>query len=215
MTGGHRLPAGVTGDRRVRPSLVVNDPDVSASQPGPALAASAMNALGHAFEALYAPRANPLAELAALRAAALIAAGVGAGDPDRPAVGLGALLAGWAMDTTGFAVHHVLCQSVVRRSGASHAGVNAVLLPHVVRLMAPRAPREVALFAEALGAGSEPGAEVARLAGRAGATRLEELGVDGAALDGALADALRRPELADTPDAPGEDELRSLLEAAR
>ena len=34
-----------------------------------------MNALAHAMEALYTPIANPVAELAALRAATLIAAG--------------------------------------------------------------------------------------------------------------------------------------------
>ncbi len=69
MTGFHRTPAGVEGARLVRPVLVVADPGLMASKPGPSLAATAMNALAHALEALYTPMANPMAELAALRAA--------------------------------------------------------------------------------------------------------------------------------------------------
>ena len=57
----------------VRPSLVVADPLLMASQPATELAASAMNALAHGMEALYTPLANPVAERAALRGAELIA----------------------------------------------------------------------------------------------------------------------------------------------
>ena len=61
----------------MRPALVIADPALMASQPMPDLAASAMNALAHAVEALYTPLANPVAEMAALRAAELIAEGLG------------------------------------------------------------------------------------------------------------------------------------------
>ena len=57
----------------MRPSLVIADPELMASAPLPRLAASAMNALAHAMEALYTPLANPVTSLAALRAAELIA----------------------------------------------------------------------------------------------------------------------------------------------
>ncbi|MFN2616536.1 MAG: iron-containing alcohol dehydrogenase, partial [Thermoleophilaceae bacterium] len=53
MTRFHRTPAGVEGAGLVRPSLVVADPPLMASQPGPQRAASAMNALAHAMESLY------------------------------------------------------------------------------------------------------------------------------------------------------------------
>ena len=88
-----------------------------ASQPMPDLAASAMNALAHAIEALYTPLANPVAELAALRAAALIARGLDRSGPDRTALALGALLAGYASGVAGFAVHHAVCQTIVRVAG--------------------------------------------------------------------------------------------------
>jgi alcohol dehydrogenase class IV len=70
----------------VRPSLVIADPRLMASQPVPELWASAMNALAHGMEALYTPLANPVAEAAALRGAQAIAA---------QDVALGALLCGW------------------------------------------------------------------------------------------------------------------------
>ena len=53
-----------------------------------------MNALAHALEALYTPLANPVCELAALRAATLIARGLEA--DERSELALGALLAGYA-----------------------------------------------------------------------------------------------------------------------
>ena len=98
----------------MRPALVVADPGLMASAPVPRLAATAMNALAHAMEALYTPLANPVAELAALRAAELLATGVPRDPPDSEALALGALLAGYASGSTGIAVHHAICQTIVR-----------------------------------------------------------------------------------------------------
>ena len=111
MTGFHRTPAGVEGARLVRPVLVVADPGLMASQPGPSLAATAMNALAHALEALYTPMANPMAELAALRAATLLAAGVTTDPPGAEDLALGAILAGYAAGSAGIAVHHAVSQT--------------------------------------------------------------------------------------------------------
>ena len=136
LTPFHRTPKGVEGARLVRPSLVVADPALMASQPPPALAASAMNALAHGMESLYTPFANPVAELSALRGAALIAAGLSAEPLERDDVALGALLAGYASASTGIALHHAVCQTLVRTAGSPHAETNAVMLPHSARLMA-------------------------------------------------------------------------------
>src|SRR4051794_3641218 len=129
LTGSHRLPDGVEGVRLVRPSLVIADPALMASAPLPLLAATALNALAHAVEALYTPLANPVANMAALRGASLIASGLrGEGDPSPPAreeLALGALLAAYASGQTGYAVHHVVCQTIVRLGGTPHAETNA------------------------------------------------------------------------------------------
>jgi alcohol dehydrogenase class IV len=218
MTPFHRTPAGVAGARMVRPSLVIADPGLMTSQATPQMVASAMNALAHAMEALYTPLANPVTDLAALRAAELIAAGVEVSAPDRDEVALGALLAGYASGATGIAVHHAVCQTIVRTVGTPHAETNAVVLPHSARLMAARAPAAMGRFAAALGdSGGEPesAAEaVASLTARTGITRLSELGVGEADLPAAAAAVAAHPLLANTPEPPSEAELNRLLRAA-
>ena len=105
------------------------------------LAASALNALAHAAEAPCTVGANPVSTLAAHQAARLIVGAYGAaGEPDRDALALGALLAGYAMDSTGYGLHHVLAQTVVQRGLAAHGAANAVLLPHTLAALARRAP---------------------------------------------------------------------------
>jgi alcohol dehydrogenase class IV len=218
MTPFHRTPAGVPGARMVRPALVVSDPGLMASQPTPRLAASAMNALAHAMEALYTPLANPVTDLAALRAAELIAAGLQSDPPDREEVSLGALLAGYASGATGIAVHHAVSQTIVRTAGTPHAETNAVMLPHSARLMAGRAPDAMGRFARALGdPEGDPDSAAARtatLAARSGATRLSSLGVKETQLEDLAARAGAHPLLANTPEPPDEEEFARLLRDA-
>ena len=217
MTRFHRTPAGAESPSLVRPSLVVADPALMASQPERDLAASAMNALAHAVEALYTPLANPVASMAALRAAHLIAAGLGAEEPGRDDLALGALLAGYASGQTGYAFHHVVCQTTVRLAGTPHGQTNAVVLPHSVRLMENRAPGAIGRLARSLGApdgGAAAGDRVARLVERTGVSSLRELGMRNDQVD-AIADAAAgRAEVQNTPRPPDRDELRTLVAAA-
>lgn len=207
LTGFHRLPEGVEGKRLVRPSLVIADPSLMASAPMPLLAATAMNALAHAIEALYTPLANPVASMAALRSAALIAGSLDSEPVDRPNLALGALLAGYASGQTGYAVHHVVCQTIVRVGGTPHAQTNATVLPHTVRLMHDRVPDVMTQVDEAIG-------DPDRLARRAGVSGLTALGFDREKVDAVVDAVLPRPELQNTPDPPDEGELREFVAAA-
>jgi alcohol dehydrogenase class IV len=219
MTAIHRMPAGVDDWNLVRPSLVVADPDLMGSQPPDERAASAMNALAHAAEALYGPLANPVAELAALRAATLLAQGLeSTSEPDaRHALSLGAILAGYAVGSAGIALHHLVGQTLVRVTGVPHARAYAVLLPHTLRAMVPRAPRQLAELAAALG--TERRAEavpdrVAELASHSGSTRLTDIGMDAGAVPAVVKAILARGDLANTQPPPDAAELQRLLEAA-
>jgi len=218
MTPFHRLPAGARGARFTRPALVVAEPVLMTSQTGTQRAASAMNALAHAMESLYTPLANPVAELAALRAAELFAETVPEEDPVPDRLAMAALLGGYAVGTTGLAVHHAICQMVVRLCGAPHAETNAVILPHAARLMATRAPGEMGALAQALGdhTGDPEAAAglLARLAARSGHTRLSTLGVEEAQLDDVVEAVLSHRGLQATPEPPDRDELLDLLRAA-
>jgi maleylacetate reductase len=209
LTPFHRLPAGVEGARMVRPSLVVADPLLMASQPGPELWASAMNALAHGMEALYTPLANPVAESVALRGAAAIFA---------EELALGAVLCGWASGMSGFAVHHATCQLLVRTAGSPHAQTNAVMLPHFAGLMSMRVPGVMGELAQALGdPESDPEAaagRVAKLSARSGHVRLRTLGVEEEHLPPVAAAVMEHPALGNTPEPPTEDELLALLRDA-
>jgi maleylacetate reductase len=218
MTPFHRLPAGVDGARMVRPALVIADPELMAGAPLTRLAASAMNALAHAMEALYTPLRSPVGDLAALRAAELLAEGVTREPPGREQLALGALLAGWASGAAGIAFHHAVCQTIVRTAETPHAETNAVVLPHSARLMAGRAPGPLSDLARALGDSTgDPEAaagDLARLAARSGHTRLATLGVTEEQVPAVASAVQGHPALANTPDPPDEGELTELLRAA-
>ena len=211
MTRVHRQAAGrAEGTANVRPAVVVNDPLLSASQPEPELAASALNALGHAAEGPCTPRANPVSTLAALEAARLI---VGAwprsGGPDRDALALAALLAGYTIDSTVYGLHHVLAQTLVRLGrGRPRAGQRDHAPAHArrARLALPgrdRAPRR--------GDGRRPGRARARTCAPARAPPAwASSGSTRPTLDACADAAAERPELDLTPPRADRAELRAL-----
>lgn len=207
MTATHRLPEGApAGTRPVRPALVVNDPALCASQPGPELAASAANSLAHAAEGSVTRRASPVPTLAGHEAVRLITEAYGVeGEPDRDALALAALLSGYAIDGNGYGLHHVMSQTARAVGGAGHGQANAAMLPHTARALAERA-------GDRLPAGVLPLAE--ELARRAGAERLRDAGVPEDALGRCAAAAAGRSDLDNTPPRAGEAELRALYEAA-
>jgi alcohol dehydrogenase class IV len=206
MTTGHRRAAGADGSLPgVRPAIVINDPALSASQPDAALAASAANALGHAAEGPATLRTSPVPALAGREAARLIGLAYYDGDePDRDTLALAALLSGYAIDSSGYGLHHVLSQTLVRFAGVGHGQANAAMLPHTLRALEHRG---------APGAGQLVPLATA-LAGRAQAARLRDLGVDEAVLDACADTAASRPELDLIPPRPDRDELRELYASA-
>ena len=217
MTSGHRLPAGreIYVRQHVRPALVIADPFEMTTLDDHSLRASALNALAHGAEALYVPSANPVASLAALRGAELIATALDlpAGERDRGALALGALLCGYAVDSAGYALVHVVCQTLVRITGTPHAETYATILPRAMELMRWRAPEQIASFAHALGVEPEEiRSRIESLGG--GARRLRDLGVSPDRLESACHAMLQRDEFANTPDSPGPEELRRLVEDA-
>jgi len=216
FTPFHRMPAGVEGYGSTRPVLAVCDADLMASAAMPGLAATAMNALAHATEALYAPRANPVSEGAALRAAALIASGLKDPVPARAELAEAAVLAGYAVGVAGLCVHHAICQTIVRATETPHAATNAVMLPHSVAFMAGRAPREIDALAGALGVSGrdEAAHAVASLSGRAMVTSLGQLGFEPARAGEVASAALHHPGVACTPGKVTLDDLHSLVRSA-
>jgi len=213
MTALHRQVRGAPpGTAGVRPAVVINDPALCASQPEAALAASALNALGHACEAPLTTLASPLPTLAAHEASRLLVGGFATDEPDREALALGALLAGYAAGAALYGLHHVMSQTAARLTPAGHGPANAILLPHTLRALQRRFPEKV----DALGAamGEDPLTAAAALTRRTGAVRLRDRSVAAEQLAECADAAVERPELALTPPAADRTEILALYEAA-
>jgi alcohol dehydrogenase class IV len=216
LTTSHRLPAGHEDRPRVRPRLVIADPEAMTGLPEPDLRASAMNALAHGIESIFTRLANPAATLLALRGVELVAGSLELERGSRPRgeLALGSLLCAWAMDSAGYALHHVLCQSIVRVCATPHAPTNAAMLPHTAAALADNDPAEAVGLAVALAA--EPGGIGGRLAALTGGPpTLSELGVRDDQLDEIAAAALSRSELDNLPRPLLPEQVERVLLAAR
>jgi alcohol dehydrogenase class IV len=217
MTSIHRLPAGREHEapHRVRPALVIADPLEMTSLEEERLRASAMNSLAHGAEALYTALANPVASLTALRGVEFLAAALdnSPATRDRARLALGSLLCAYALDSAGYALHHIVCQTLVWKLGTPHAETNAAVLPLTIQAMRSRAPEAIDALAAAIGAAPATiGERIRELAG--GRRRLRDLGADRERLESVVAAVGARAELANTPDPPASEEVRALLVAA-
>ena len=201
MTAIHRLPAGAESEVRgmVRPRLVIADPEAMTSQPEGQLRASSMNALAHGADSLYTPLANPVSVETAVRGAGLIASALdGApGARDRADLALGSVLCGYAIDSAGLGLHHVICQTLVRICGTPHAETNAAILPPALAFLAARAPAAFEPLAAGVGADLDDLAP--RLSDLGRPPTLEPLSTQPESLESAYEAMLRRSELRHVP----------------
>jgi maleylacetate reductase len=168
--GTTREGAKATGrDERVRPRAVVYDPLLTVDLPPRVSGPSALNAVAHCVEALYAPDASPVVALLAaegLRALAASAPRVVRAPGDvvaRTEALYGAWLAGLALGAATMGLHHKLCHVLGGSFGLPHAETHAVVLPHAAAYNAPAAAAAMAAAAGALavaaGHSGAPGAD--------------------------------------------------------
>jgi maleylacetate reductase len=205
-------------DPAVLPVTVVYDPELTTSLPVTASVTSAMNAMAHTVEALYAPNASPIPNLLATESARAIAQALPAvaeapGDLDARARALyGAWLAGSCLAVTTMGLHHKLAHVLGGSFDLPHAETHTVLLPHVLAHNAPAAPEAAATLGRALGT-ETPATALQALATRFGGPgSLAELGLTEADLD-------RAAELAAEASYPNprpvtRDGVRELLDGA-
>jgi len=144
-------------DPAVAPRLVIYDPELTLSLPPKTSAASGMNAMAHAVEAMYAPSVSQVAVAAAdeaIRTLARALPSVVASPRDLDARTLalrGAHAAAMALELAQMGLHHKLCH-VLGGFGLPHAETHAALLPRVVAFNAPAAADAMTRIARALGA---------------------------------------------------------------
>jgi len=218
MTAFHRHTHGVPAETaRVRPAIVLNDPELLASDSTELLMGSAANALAHAVEATVTVERNPVSDLAAAEGVRRILAGLYATDdlqlderaPCYSQLGLGALLCGYAVGSSGFGLHHVLAQAVAS-TGFGHGPANAALLPHTIPALRLRCPEGVGLIESAIGMNLVTLASA--IARDSGTPRLRTLGAG--VIDDAVDAALSRPQLEITPPRATREEIEEIYRAA-
>lgn len=125
-------------DPRVQPEVILYDAELVAKLPIAVTVASAMNAIAHAAEALYARDRNPLSTALAvegMRAFSGALPRVIENQFDLNARGetiYGAWLSGTVLGQVGMALHHKLCHTLGGSFRLPHAETHAVILPHAI-----------------------------------------------------------------------------------
>lgn len=143
-------------DPRVLPRTVIYDPLLSLSLPVGLSVTSAINAIAHAAEGLYAQDRNPITDLMAQEGIAALARAIPGickqpGDVDARSDALyGAWLCGSVLGNVGMALHHKLCHTLGGSFNLPHAEVHTVVLPHAMAFNAEAAPLAMQKIAAAL-----------------------------------------------------------------
>ncbi|AFT86035.1 maleylacetate reductase [Paraburkholderia phenoliruptrix] len=208
-------------DLRVLPRTVVYDPSLTLTLPPSISAASGVNAIAHAVEALYAEDANPIISLMAQESIRALGAALPAivckpDDADARSRALyGAWLAGTCLGTVGMALHHKLCHTLGGTFNLPHAQTHAAMLPHTSHYNHEAASDALTRVAQALGGqhASQAGPLLYGL-NRALSipVSLAEIGMPEAGLDEAAEVACRNPYA--NPRAIERDAILALLQRA-
>lgn len=205
-------------DPAIRPEVVIYDVDLTLTLPVPLTVTSALNAIAHAMEALYAPDRNPVIEamvreaLPAFRDALPILIRT---PQDRDARA-NALYAAWCCSTAlgyvSMALHHKLAHVLGGSFGLPHAETHAVLLPHTTAYNEPAVDGLLHPIADTFGQGNA-GAGLWHFAKSLNAPlRLYDLGLTEQDLDRAADIATKNPYA--NPRPVTREGIRHLLQQA-
>lgn len=200
--------------RVLLPDVAVLDPLLTHGLPPAVTAATGIDAMVHAIEALTSasPNNNPVSRALAREALVLMGAALeravtsGHDAAARSDMMLGAMLAGQAFANSPVAAVHALAYPIGGRFHVPHGLSNALVLPHVLRFnaaVAGAAYAEIAIlpFPELVAVPASDRAAafadaLATLCGRCGiATRLRDVGVPREAIPALAADAMRQTRL--------------------
>lgn len=183
----------------ILPETVVYDVEFTLGLPVGLSVTSAVNAMAHAVEALYAPQANPVIDAMALDAIALSARALPAlvAEPSdteaRADLLRAAWLAGTCLGSVGMGLHHKLCHTLGGAFDLAHAATHTVILPHAMAYNAPAARDAMSRIAGALGVPDAPSGMFDLITSLGGPTSLRELGMAEADLPQAARLAVATP----------------------
>jgi maleylacetate reductase len=213
-------------DPKILPEVVIYDPTLTYGLPYAMSVNSALNALAHAAEALYAQNRNPLTTLMARDGIAAIVEALPLikddhQNPDgRRKLFYGAWLCGSVLGSVGMALHHKLCHTLGGTFNLPHAETHAVILPHALAfnevavgdLLAPMTEALNQVVPDAI-TGSGLGAGLHEFAKSLEApTSLKDLGMPQDGIERAAELAVANPYW--NPRKFSQDQMRQLIENA-
>jgi maleylacetate reductase len=203
-------------DERATPVAAVYDPELTLDLPRSESGGTAMNALAHCAEALYARGRSERGDRHAFCGARTISYALPLVLADgrrlypRARLLEGAMRAALALAEAGLALGHAMAQALGGRYGLPHGALNAVCLPAALRFNAPSAPEALARFADAMGV-DDAVTRFEELARLAGFERLRDLGVPAEELDEVAEATAVRAGARANPRPASPDEIAGLL----
>ena len=144
-------------DPRVLPRAIVYDGSLISGLPVESAVASGLNAVAHAVDGFWAPRADPINLALGSEGLRTLIPGLrdlvaNPADIDaRERTMYGAYLAAVAFASAGSGMHHKICHVLGGAYNLPHAEMHAVVLPYVTEFNAPAAPDAARRVSDALG----------------------------------------------------------------
>lgn len=205
-------------DRKVLPEVILYDPELVATLPVGMTVTSALNAMAHAAEALYARDKSEDSSQLAIDGLTSFVKSLPKVllDPEdlaaREETQRGAWACGAVLGRVGMALHHKLCHTLGGSFELPHAETHAIILPHAIHYNAQAVPGLLAPVTDLLD-GSSPGMALWQFAKSMGAPlALRDLGLQAQDLDRVAEIATRNPYW--NPREVTANGIRALLEKA-
>lgn len=157
ITDEEREVKMVMVDKNSLVAISVNDPELMVSKPKSLTAATGMDALTHAIEAIVTPAATTITDTTALKAVEIIceylprAVENGEDIEAREQMTYVMFLAGLAFNNAGLGYVHAMAHQLGGVYDLPHGVCNAMLLPIVERENAKRVPEKFPMIAKAMG----------------------------------------------------------------
>jgi maleylacetate reductase len=145
--------------RKVLPETAIYDVELTLGLPPALSAASGLNAIAHAVEAMYARDRNPIVSMMAEEGIRSLSSALPriANKPSDPTARSDALYGAWlcgvCLGSVGMALHHKLCHTLGGTFNLPHAETHAIVLPHALAYNTIAISDIVERLARALGNG--------------------------------------------------------------
>ena len=200
-----------TGGSGATTVAVVYEPALTLDLPRDESVGTAMNALAHCAEALYAGPCDDAsigAELIATWLPRVVADGRDV--EARSRLLEGAMHAGRALAERGLFLGHAMAQALGGRYGVSHGALNALCLAPALRFNEQVVPEAIAALADAMGVADAP-QRIEELARLGGFERLRAFGIPQDELAEAAAETAERPAARSNPRPASPEDIKALF----